>query len=138
VRASDLNYCWTLCFLVAGANKTPVWARKIIAEWKPLLWFTKGKYTGKRILTDVLSGKPEKGLHAWQQPEDLARLLVQWFSEPGELVLDPCVGSGTFGVAALQEERRFVGIDIDQNALKVAASRLADVPAPEQKPDVPR
>jgi site-specific DNA-methyltransferase (adenine-specific) len=44
-------------------------------------------------------------------------------------VLDPCVGSGTFGVAALMAGRRFVGVDVDPTTLAIAAERLAKIDA---------
>ena len=46
---------------------------------------------------------------------------------PGELVLDPFMGSGAFGVAAIQNGRNFAGNDTSQEALKIAQSRLVEV-----------
>lgn len=50
-------------------------------------------------------------LHPTQKPLDLASLLVKLFSNPGETILDPYTGSGTFGVAALKQGRRVIACE---------------------------
>ena len=51
--------------------------------------------------------------HPTEKPLMSMMLLVQAFSHPGAIVLDPFVGSGTTAVAAKQLGRRYVGIDIE-------------------------
>ena len=97
--------------------------------WKPLAWFTKGRYTG-RVVNDVIEYKypplaDDKLEHPWEQALSGMRAIIERFAEPGQLVLDPLVGTGTVGVAALGHGCRFVGIDIDEAVLAVAAERLA-------------
>ena len=46
------------------------------------------------------------------------------FSNEGDLILDPFLRGGTVGVVALELNRRFIGADIDPEALKVAQERL--------------
>ena len=50
-------------------------------------------------------------IHPQQKPVDLLRWLVRSYSRPGDLVIDPFAGSGSTGVAALAEGRRFAGFD---------------------------
>jgi DNA modification methylase len=50
--------------------------------------------------------------------------LVRRCSRPGEVILDPFCGAGTTGVVAVDLGRRFVGADIDEQALATAATRL--------------
>jgi len=50
--------------------------------------------------------------------------LAHWWSEPGETVIDPFMGSGTTGVAAIQGGRRFVGIEIDRAYFEIACERM--------------
>ena len=54
----------------------------------------------------------------------LARDLILCFSQPGDLVLDPFVGSGTTCVVAAQNERRWIGIDIASEYCEIACERL--------------
>ncbi|MGO9268096.1 MAG: DNA modification methylase [Candidatus Binataceae bacterium] len=97
--------------------------------WKPLLWYVKGRYKGRRVPNLVRSDGVEKGDHAWQQSESGMLDIVRRFTEPGQLVCDPFMGSGTTGVAALKLGRRFVGSDIDGNNVSIARSRLDEVAA---------
>lgn len=65
--------------------------------------------------------------HPTQKPLRLFQELVQKHSKPGDLVVDPFVGSGTTAVAAVQHRRRFAGCDIDSDYLKIARKRVRDV-----------
>lgn len=58
------------------------------------------------------------------KPTRLMRLMVQDYSRPGELVCDPFMGAGTTGVAAWQEGRAFVGIEIDPAAFDISCRRI--------------
>lgn len=62
--------------------------------------------------------------HPTQKPSALMEALIRDFTEPGELVLDPFAGSGTTGVAALANGRRFLGWELDESFAKAAAARL--------------
>ncbi len=65
-----------------------------------------------------------KKLHPTQKPVDLFAQLVIKHSNVGDLVIDPFVGSGTTGVAAVQDKRLFKGCDIDKTYVKVANQRI--------------
>ena len=69
------------------------------------------------------------GGHPAAWPVEIPRRLIRLLSVPGALVCDPFCGSGTTGVAALQEERRFVGIDIEKKWCEVSKRRLEEVVA---------
>jgi DNA modification methylase len=68
----------------------------------------------------------QKELHHWQQSLDGFIQIVQRFTEPGDIVLDPFMGSGTTGVACLYLNRRFIGCDNDPSAAAVAAKRIRE------------
>ena len=65
-----------------------------------------------------------KRIHPTQKPLDLFRELIRKHSSPGDLVIDPFLGSGTTAVAALEEDRQFAGCDIDESYTKAAKSRM--------------
>ena len=65
-----------------------------------------------------------KRLHPTQKPILLFKELVQIHSAPGDLVVDPFLGSGTTAVAALSNDRRFSGGDNDASYVQVARKRL--------------
>jgi site-specific DNA-methyltransferase (adenine-specific) len=62
----------------------------------------------------------EKAYHHWQQSLQGFIDIVQRFTEPGDTVLDPFMGSGTTGVACLYLNRRFIGCDNDPSAVAIA------------------
>jgi DNA modification methylase len=63
--------------------------------------------------------------HPTVKPLALMRWLVRLLCPPGGLVLDPTVGSGTTGAAAVLEGRRFVGIELEPAYMEIAAARIA-------------
>lgn len=63
--------------------------------------------------------------HPTPKPVDLMLRLIEQFTDPGEVVLDPFCGSGTTGVACLRLGRRFIGIEKDAHYAAVARERLA-------------
>jgi len=68
----------------------------------------------------------EKSLHPCQKPVALFEYLINTYTDPGDLVLDNCMGSGTAAIACIQSGRRFIGIEKDDNYFAVAAQRIRD------------
>lgn len=64
--------------------------------------------------------------HPTQKPLQLFVDLVNKHSNPGDLVVDPFVGSGTTALAAVREGRKFAGCDIDSGYVKIARKRARD------------
>jgi site-specific DNA-methyltransferase (adenine-specific) len=90
-----------------------------------LLFFEKGKRKLHDLsIADVLEfPRIHRGYPA-EKPVALSSCLVAQSSEPGERVLDPFMGSGSVGVAAVQAERAFMGNDLCTDAVVVARERL--------------
>ena len=63
-------------------------------------------------------------VHEAQYPEELPRRMIKLLTEPGELVLDCFIGSGTTAIAAIGEDRRFMGFDNDATAVSLAKRRV--------------
>jgi len=94
------------------------------------VWGTAGP---RPLEGDALPGwwftKPLRGadrVHQTQKPIDVMRDLCRT-ALPGGLILDPFAGSGSTGVAALLEGRRFVGVEMSEHYASVAAERLRTV-----------
>ena len=71
------------------------------------------------------------------------RELIDLFTNPGETILDPFMGSGTTGVACANLGRKFIGIEIEEKHFDIACHRIADAykqprlfedPKPEPQP----
>ncbi len=76
-------------------------------------------------------GAPKKvekllGKHPTQKPVELLDRIVRCASNPGDLVLDPFCGSATTGIAAMGNQRSFIGIDTDPEHLELAKRRAMD------------
>lgn len=69
-------------------------------------------------------GKPGKVAHPTQKPKAIARPLIEVSSRAGELVFDPFMGSGTFGVVAVEQGRRYVGIERNPTFFEIARDRI--------------
>ena len=70
------------------------------------------------------TAEDEGKLHPTQKPIALYEYLVKTYSNEGDTILDPCMGSGTTGVACMNTHRNFVGIERDPEYYQVAHSRL--------------
>ena len=63
-------------------------------------------------------------VHPTQKPEALMEYLIKTYTNPGDTVLDNCMGSGTTGVAAVRNGRFFVGMELDEGYFKIAQDRI--------------
>ena len=129
---AGLNYRW----LIACTNVDSMGAVRssgsILTFWRPVLLFQKpgGVFKTPRLLRDLITTKSrEKGLHEWQQPIEEAALLVRTLSDPGDLIADLCVCTGSVpaAVATVGEGRRFIGCEIDGEMVRAARRRVHDV-----------
>jgi len=108
---------------------------QIWAYYKPLMHYYKLKENGKRPIPfydigDVIRSKaPLKECHLWEQSTVEAEHMIKPLSVEGMTVLDPFMGSGTTGIASLELNRRFIGIEIDPDHFSNAQRRLSAISA---------
>lgn len=75
------------------------------------------------------TGKGEGKQHPTQKPIAVIRWLIEKFTNPGDTILDPFMGSGTTGVACVQTGRNFIGIEIDPGYFDIARRRIEQAQA---------
>lgn len=68
----------------------------------------------------------ESLVHPTEKPIDLMSYLVEMLSTEGNIILDPFMGSGTTGVACVNLNRNFIGIEKDAHYFEIAKQRIAD------------
>ena len=68
----------------------------------------------------------KKRVHPTQKPIELMSQIIQDYTNEGDTILDPFMGSGTTGVACVQTGRNFIGIEIDEEYFKIAEKRIKD------------
>ena len=81
---------------------------------------------GTRYPTSILRFNRARGLHPTQKPVDLLEYLIKTYTNESETVLDNCMGSGSTGVACVNMNRNFIGIELDENYFKIADERIKD------------
>ncbi len=122
---AHLSYHWTIAYMTPGAHYQ-AHHRNVLCAWKPVLWFVKGEYAGSTRYDVAKSEARDKDHHEWGQSESGFADLIEQFTDPGEVVLDPFVGGGTTGVVAVRLNRLFIGADLEAEAIATASVRLAE------------
>jgi len=93
------------------------------------------EYTGKArasavydppLPTSILKFKNDVGLHSTQKPVELLKWIIKHWSREGDVVLDPTMGSGSTGIACRELNRKFIGIEKDEEIYAKAIKRLFD------------
>lgn len=126
---SDLVYHWLIIVRHSG-SKSRIHARHIWPYYKPLLWYYKpnveGKLTIYQDLADLVEYKAvSKDSHEWEQSRIEAEHMIKPLTVEGNIILDPFMGSGTTGEAALNLKRRFIGIEVDKEHYSRTKQRLS-------------
>ncbi len=71
------------------------------------------------------SEQKERRCHPTQKPVAVMAWIIEKYTQPGDTILDPFMGSGTTGVACIQTGRNFIGIEIDPGYADIARARCA-------------
>jgi len=120
-----LQFWWLGSVVLVQGYHALVTARHIWHDAKPLLFYVRAGFRPAAWISDtVVSQKPEKEHHAWQQNLATAQYYIERLTKPGAVVCDPFLGGGTTGVAALHGGRQFIGIEADRVAFAGAHARL--------------
>ena len=87
---------------------------------------------GKRYPLDCLKinrTEKDRHLHPTQKPVELLEYLIKTYTNDGETVLDNCMGSGSTGVACVNTNRHFIGIELDEGYFNIARKRIEEAQA---------
>ena len=102
------------------------------ARYECILFFEKGKRKLNDLgVADILTCKRITGGYPAEKPSSVSEVLIRQSSEPGQLVVDPFMGSGSVGVAAAAQGRAFLGNDLCAEAVDIARGRLLEAGARE-------
>ena len=79
----------------------------------------------KRYPISILKfNRIRNGLHPTQKPVELLEWLIKTYTNEGETVLDNCMGSGSTGVACINTNRKFIGVEKDDKYFEIAYNRI--------------
>lgn len=105
---------------VKRADSTPNYGKQ---DFEPLAYDSTERYP--RSVLIFPSDKQRSKLHPTQKPVALMEYLIRTYTNPGDVVLDNCMGSGTTGVACLNTGRNFIGMDNNSGFYRVAKERIS-------------
>ena len=91
-----------------------------------IIFFHKGRrlINGKRDPNVLEFKKTRNELHPTQKPVDMTEYLIGKFSDEGDLILDPFMGSGTTASACLNADRQYIGFELDEGYYNIAQDRI--------------
>jgi site-specific DNA-methyltransferase (adenine-specific) len=123
--------------------KPLVWDKKTIgmgyhyrARYEFILFFEKGKRRLKDLgVADIITEPRIHRGYPAEKPVAVSEVIIGQSSQPGDVVADPFMGSGSVGVAALRLGRRFIGTDLNPEAVQLTGQRLRQLGSGTQ-PDV--
>jgi SAM-dependent methyltransferase len=130
--ADSLEYYWTCAVGYENAKRT-VWGVRFWGQWRPVLVYSNGTPNQHRYANDLeyltQDKRPDQSLHPWAQADDAAAYYIERLSEPGDTILDPMCGTGSFVRAAAGLKRRAVGIEADRDRYEMCAGLCAEAVA---------
>jgi len=132
MKEAGLTYYW----IIAVKHQGPFarsWTKSISIKWKPLLWHIKGKakFDTTEFISDLVeSSSPDKISHDWQQSTVEAHHVISRLTIENQTVLDPMMGSGTTGIAAIKLSRKFIGIEMDLHTFNRAQCAISQKSKP--------
>jgi site-specific DNA-methyltransferase (adenine-specific) len=95
---------------VTGADENDMYSQKITGYPRGIVKFA----------------QDSEALHPTQKPVALMEYMIKTYTDEGMIVLDNCMGSGTTGVACINTQRKFIGIEQDANYFAIAKQRIED------------
>ncbi len=102
------------------------------ARYECILFFEKGKRKLNDLgIADIITHPRVRNGYPAEKPTQVASVLIGQSTEPGALVIDPFMGSGSTGVAAVGLGRNFMGNDLCEEAVQITRARLLEAGAHE-------
>ena len=80
-----------------------------------------------RSIQKFSTDKAKASLHPAQKPVALLEYLIKTYTNENDIVLDNCMGSGSTGVACVNTNRNFIGIELDENYFNIAKERIENI-----------
>ena len=101
-----------------------------VGAFNDMLW---NKYTlNSQNIIKTKKEKSDHGLHPTQKPIILMNSLIELTTKPGQIVLDPFMGSGSTCVAAKSLGRKYIGFELDKHYFEIAEDRIKNVNVQEK------
>ena len=96
----------------------------VYGEFKQVEVKSEGKRYPRSVIYYKTAETEGETFHKTQKPVSLLEYLINTYTNTGEVVLDNCMGSGSTGIACLNSNRKFIGIELDDTYFNVAKERI--------------
>ncbi len=124
--SENLDYYWTFCLYHEGQTQI-VNGVNLMCRWKPVLIFQNGKKKISNTFQDYfISEAREKDGHDWQQGLSGVKYIIEHFTKPNDLIVEPFAGVGTTIIGCLELSRRIIAAEIDEETYNLAKKRIDD------------
>lgn len=125
-----LDYHWMCClYHPTVTNSYRAFHKRLDNYWKPILWFTKGKYTGPYMADGVNTSFADKRYHTWGQNARWAASFIQRMPR-GQIICDPLTGGGTVPAVCKMLGRNYIAFEIDPDTAERARVRVEQTQPP--------
>jgi len=112
--------------------KPLIWDKKRIgmgyhyrARYEFILFFEKGKRKLNNLgISDIIESNRIVNGYPTEKPVDVSQVLISQSSNPGNIIADPFMGSGSTGIASVKLGRNFYGNDVSENSIEISKKRL--------------
>lgn len=126
--SKHLTYRWQMASAWPTGPAVHYHPLHLLNRWGPIVIYSKGPWVPERGWCDLsLPTGPEKDYHEWQKTLGEIKTLVEYFTNEGDLVVDPCGGGFTTAVACYLLNRRCISCDISDECVQRGLERLANV-----------
>lgn len=127
--SKELRFWWIGA--LSGNRSNRIFGKNVITKFKPILWFLKGKrQKTKYVPIDHIHVNPEnwsKEFHKWQQPVEYFEMYIKNLTEPGSLIYDPFIGSGTAAIVCKLNNRNFIGSENNKEYVLKSIKRMRGI-----------
>ena len=129
---SEFNYIKNLIWV----KDNKIMGQTYMSQFEYIIMLRKGSHKkinncGTSDIINVpnkkLKGTDGKAIHDTEKPVDLMKILIQNSTNENQIVLDPFMGIGSTGVACLNTNRKFIGIELDDTYFEVAKYRIENI-----------
>lgn len=121
--------CWTKTnpMPASGCNITNSWEFILVMSDKEKSIKAQKTYTKNHIETSVYSENPYKKIHRAVMKPDVVDWFIDRFTEENNVIFDCFMGVGTTGVSCLENNRKFIGVELDNTYFNISKERLENI-----------
>jgi site-specific DNA-methyltransferase (adenine-specific) len=135
IKKHGLTYHHPIAVIHSGLSSKMDY-KKVLVGYKLMLWFTKGRYDGDYVKDVIKSEFQGKELHEWAQSTVESDYYIKHTTIPNDIVYDPFMGQGTFGISARKLDRQFIGAEINEghfkNAQRLISAKHSEIKTKKQ------